>query len=255
MKKSVNTSVTVTAFLEQLEDKPRASLEHLRKTLLQSVPDGEECFSYGLPAIRWKGKPLVAYGASAEHCAFYPMSPKVIVTLKKELENYSTSKGTIRFLPGKKLPTALVKQIIGLRMSEVQGKRKPARKVADAEVEEFLKRLDHPLKREIISVRQLILNVDPSISEGIKWNAPSFRTTEYFATVNLRSTDTLQLILHLGAKARKDIKSQPSIDDPEDLLRWLAKDRCMATIGAKKVFTANCKAIANIVRQWIRLVK
>jgi len=255
VKKSVNTSGTVTAFLEQLDDKSRASLEHLRKTLIQLVPDGEDCFSYGVPAIRWKGKPLVAYGSSAQHCAFYPMSPKVIATLKKELENYSTSKGTIRFPPGKKLSTALVKQIIGLRMNEVQGKRKSARKVADAEVEEFLKRLDHPLKREIISVRQLILKVDPSISEGIKWNAPSFRTIEYFATVNLRSTDTLQLILHLGAKARKDIKSQPNIDDPAGLLRWLAKDRCMATLGVKKVYTANSKAFANIIKQWICLVK
>ena len=29
----------------------------------------------------------------------------------------------------------------------------------------------------------------PGIREGVNWNAPSFRTTEYFATTNLREKD------------------------------------------------------------------
>jgi Domain of unknown function (DU1801) len=132
-------------------------------------------------------------------------------------------------------------------------KSKPAATVTD--VQTFLDELDHPLKREIVAVRKAILKTDKRISEGIKWNAPSFRTGEYFATVNLRSTDTVQLILHLGAKARKDVKAQLAIEDPEGLLKWLAKDRAMATLGAGKEFTSNSKAFVKIIKQWIEHVQ
>lgn len=132
-------------------------------------------------------------------------------------------------------------------------KSKPAAKEMD--VQTFLDELDHPLKREIIAVRKVILNTDKRISDGIKWNAPSFRTTEYFATVNLRSTDSVQLILHLGAKARKDVKAQLEIEDPKGLLKWLAKDRAMVTLGAGKEFTLNSKAFVKIIKQWIEHVK
>eukprot|EP01031_Cornospumella_fuschlensis_P007315 gene7315-9064_t len=63
--------------------------------------------------------------------------------------------------------------------------------------------LDHPFKAEIQTLRQAIPAVDPAIAEGIKWNAPSWRTSEYFATTHLRSKTGLGLILHLGAKARQ----------------------------------------------------
>jgi hypothetical protein len=50
-------------------------------------------------------------------------------------------------------------------------------------VETFLGALDHPRKPEIVALRRIILGVDSSIREDIKWNAPSFHTTEHFATV------------------------------------------------------------------------
>jgi hypothetical protein len=49
-------------------------------------------------------------------------------------------------------------------------------------VDEFLRALDHPFKSEIETMRKIILGAHPTVSEGTKWNAPSFRTTEYFAT-------------------------------------------------------------------------
>lgn len=110
--------------------------------------------------------------------------------------------------------------------------------------------LDHPLKAEIEAVRALILGLGPDVGEGIKWKAPTFRTTDDFATVNLRSADSLQLILHLGAKVRPGFE-KPAIDDPAGLLKWLAKDRCMATLGRGAVFEANREAFAAVLRQWL----
>jgi len=66
-------------------------------------------------------------------------------------------------------------------------------------VDDFMAKLDHPHKRDIEALRKLVLAVDPAIREGVKWNAPSFRTTGYFATTNLRAKAGIGVILHLGA--------------------------------------------------------
>jgi hypothetical protein len=127
-----------------------------------------------------------------------------------------------------------------------------ARKAGD--VGEFMRELDHPLKEDIETVRRIILNVDPGISEAVKWNAPSFRTTDFFATVNLRSRECVQLIFHTGAKVKATAATGISIADPAGLLKWLAKDRCLITLGAGKDIQSKQAAFEAIVREWIRWV-
>ena len=99
----------------------------------------------------------------------------------------------------------------------------------------------------------LILASDAAISEEVKWNAPSFRTTEHFATMNLRDKKGIGVIMHFGAKKR-DIKPRASISDPAGLLEWLAEDR--ATVSFKDVPDIEAKrtAYTNLIREWIALV-
>jgi hypothetical protein len=133
--------------------------------------------------------------------------------------------------------------------------KKTAKRSAPAadDVEAFLAALDHPLKREIVDLRTLILGVDPRIGEGIKWNAPSFRTSEYFATFHLRAKDGVQIILHLGAKKR-DTQTAGAIDDPASLLEWLGKDRASVKFRDTKDVEAKRAAFVNVIRQWIEHV-
>jgi hypothetical protein len=118
-------------------------------------------------------------------------------------------------------------------------------------VDAFMSTLDHPCKPEIEALRKIIRGAHPSIAEGIKWNAPSFRTTEYFATTHLRAKTGIGVILHLGAKARALPAGGLPIQDPEKLLQWLAKDRAMVTFSDVKDVRARKAALEAIVRQWI----
>jgi len=121
------------------------------------------------------------------------------------------------------------------------------------EVDAFMAKLSHPLKADIEAVRKIILGTNPAISEEIKWNAPGFRTTESFATVNLRSAGTLQLVFHLGAKVRKDLP-ELKISAPAGMVKWLAKDRCLVTVGSGKELPAKKTDLQTLVRAWIRYV-
>ena len=94
------------------------SLEKLRKTIKAAAPRAEECISYGPAAFRLNGRPLVAFGATANHCAFYPMSSTTVDAFQVLLKSFETSKGTIRFTPNQPLPTALVKRLVRARMAE-----------------------------------------------------------------------------------------------------------------------------------------
>ena len=109
---------TPDAYLAAVSADKRAALETLRKNIKAAAPEAEECISYGVPAFRLNGKFLVAYAAAKNHCAFYPGA--VIKTLK-ELRNYDTSKGTIRFPPDKPLPAALVRKLVKLRIAKLRG--------------------------------------------------------------------------------------------------------------------------------------
>jgi uncharacterized protein YdhG (YjbR/CyaY superfamily) len=112
---------TIDEYLAALSDDKRAALEKLRKTIRAAAPKAEECISYQLAAFRLNGKPLVAFGASATHCAFYPMSGSTIEAHKDELKGYETSKGTIRFQADKPLPAALVRKLVKARVAENGG--------------------------------------------------------------------------------------------------------------------------------------
>ncbi|MGA9521271.1 MAG: DUF1801 domain-containing protein [Myxococcaceae bacterium] len=121
----------------------------------------------------------------------------------------------------------------------------------EAAVVEFLRELDHPLKSEIEAVRQIILGVSPEIREGIKWNAPSFRTTDFFATFHLRNRDSVRLILHTGAKVKASAKKGVEIADPAGLLEWLADDRCMVTFVDAADVQAKRTPLKAVIREWI----
>ena len=108
----------IDGILAALPPDQRAALQQLRETIAKIAPDAVEAMSYGAPAFRYRDHPLVSYAAAKTHCAFYVMSPDVIVAHAADLAGFDTSKGTVRFTPEKPLPTDLVAKIVRARMAE-----------------------------------------------------------------------------------------------------------------------------------------
>jgi hypothetical protein len=118
---------------------------------------------------------------------------------------------------------------------------------------DLLDALEHPLKADIVAVRKAILAADRRIADGVKWNSVSFLTTEYFATVHLRSTASVQLVFHFGAKKRKVREIKLALP-PGFPVRWLGRDRCLVDLGAGAGLKSRLSALRDFVRQWIRYV-
>ena len=117
MKKRASAKIpkTIDQYLADVPDDKRAALEKLRKAIKAAVPKAEECIAYQIPGFRLDGRYLVAFGAAAKHCAFYPGAAAVEMH-KKELKSYGLSKGTIRFQADDPLPVNLVRKLVKARI-------------------------------------------------------------------------------------------------------------------------------------------
>ena len=125
---------------------------------------------------------------------------------------------------------------------------------AEADVEALLASLDHPRIEEIHTLRALIRGADPRITESVKWNAPSFATTEHFATFHLRAKAGVQVVLHLGAKPQAGTTLRAGVDDPSGLLEWRGPDRATVTFADRADVAARRDAFVAVLRQWIAFV-
>jgi uncharacterized protein YdhG (YjbR/CyaY superfamily) len=96
----------------------RDALQSLRETIAAAAPEAEEGLSYGIPAFRYRSRPLVTYLAAKSHLGFYPMSPQVVDDLSDELKDFSLAKSTIRFTPDHPIPSDLVRRIVRARIGE-----------------------------------------------------------------------------------------------------------------------------------------
>lgn len=113
---------TITEYLSKVSEDKRSAILGLRDAIHKIVPDAEDGFSYGLPALRVHGRPLMAFGITKNHCSLYPLSPDVIEKYKNELKEFDTSKGTIRFTPDKQLPKDLLKKLVMARIEELENR-------------------------------------------------------------------------------------------------------------------------------------
>jgi uncharacterized protein YdhG (YjbR/CyaY superfamily) len=113
----------VHEYLSRLPEPARSTLNKIRAAIRSALPpEATETISYGIPMFKCNG-PLVWYAAFSNHCSLFPTA-SVIEAFKKELKDFSTSKGTIHFTTDKPLPTALVKKLVKARVAEHESKKR-----------------------------------------------------------------------------------------------------------------------------------
>lgn len=124
----------------------------------------------------------------------------------------------------------------------------------DPAVSALLDANKHSLRKEIDQLRTIILAADMSIEEGVKWNAASFKTEDWFATLNgPKHIQEPMLILHAGAKA-KGLVLKDRIPDPLGLIKWLGNDRGQIIFKDTTDITTKQQALQAILISWIKLI-
>ena len=109
----------VDEYLRAVEEPKRSTLQTLRGTILEAVPEAEQVISYRVPAFRVGGKTVAGFAAFKDHLSYLPFSGSVLGQLGDELEGYAMTKSSLHFPVDRPLPKALVKKLIRVRLADV----------------------------------------------------------------------------------------------------------------------------------------
>lgn len=121
-------------------------------------------------------------------------------------------------------------------------------------LDEFLNSLDDNKKQQVHTLREYILSADPTLSEHIKWNAPSYiHDGEDRITFNVMNKEGLvKLVFHMGALRKEDRTAEPILKDAP-LIEWASDIRGYATFNDLSEITKNEESIRETVRRWLAI--
>jgi hypothetical protein len=124
-------------------------------------------------------------------------------------------------------------------------------------VDEYIKKLKHPLLKVVEALRKIILAADKEIGEEIKWNAPTYfyagkmkpsdpkEYKRYIIVFNFSNKDCVRLVFPSGAK----------VNDSSGLLEGDYKDgRRLAMFHDLQEVKSKEKDIHKIIKKWLSLL-
>lgn len=115
------TSKNVNEYIARFPKEHQVMLKQIRTAIRSAAPKAVEKMSYNMPFYEYrspgyKGR-LTYFGAFRNHVGIYAWGKAVDSV--PGIEKYKTSKGTLQFPIGTKIPLALVKKAVKARMKEI----------------------------------------------------------------------------------------------------------------------------------------
>jgi uncharacterized protein YdhG (YjbR/CyaY superfamily) len=114
------SAADVDAYLNGLEAPKRETLETLRRTILEIIPQAQQVISYSIPAFTVEGRRVAGFAAFKAHLSYVPFSGSVLAELTDELAGYTMTKSALHFAVDRPLPKVLVERLIEVRLDEAR---------------------------------------------------------------------------------------------------------------------------------------
>jgi len=113
----------VDTYINSFPPEVQLRLNKIRAILRELVPEVEESISYGMPAYKLKGKPLIYFAGYKNHIGLYA-TPSGHEAFAKELSKYKQGKGSVQFPLSGEMPYELIEEIVLFRRECVLEGRK-----------------------------------------------------------------------------------------------------------------------------------
>ncbi len=112
---------TVDEYIADFPTEIQSELKAIRAKIISTAPQAVESISYGMPAYKYKGKPMVYFGGFQKHIGFYA-TPTGHEAFKKELSKYKQGKGSVQFPLTEAMPLDLIGEIVLFRIGLINQK-------------------------------------------------------------------------------------------------------------------------------------
>ncbi len=114
---------SVDEYIKSFPNDIQVLLDKVRTTILNEAPGAVESISYGMPAYKTNGKPLVYFAGFKNHIGFYA-TPTGHVEFANELTKYKQGKGSVQFPLDKPIPFDLIGRIVEFKVKDNKEKTK-----------------------------------------------------------------------------------------------------------------------------------
>ena len=107
----------IDGYINTFPENVRIILRQIRRIINEAAPGAVESISYGMPAFKTNGKPLVYFAAFKNHIGLYA-TPTGHKEFEKEFSKYKQGKGSVQFPIDKPMPLKLISEITKFRVKE-----------------------------------------------------------------------------------------------------------------------------------------
>ena len=109
---------TFEAYLSHFPIEIQERLQILRELVKNIAPEAVEGISYGMPAYKLNGKPLVYFAAQKNHFGLYA-TPSAHAAFENELATYKKGKGSVQFPFSEELPLDTIRKMVRFKVQEL----------------------------------------------------------------------------------------------------------------------------------------
>jgi len=118
-----NNFKSVEEYIQSFPSEIQTILNKIRSIIIRKAPEAIESISYGMPAYKTNGKPLVYFAGYKKHIGFYA-TPTGHTEFANELSKYKQGKGSVQFPINQSIPYDLIERIIDFRVKDNEQKFK-----------------------------------------------------------------------------------------------------------------------------------
>ncbi|SKB35160.1 iron chaperone [Daejeonella lutea] len=108
---------SVDEYIDKSPGEVQSALRKIREIISEIAPNAAESISYGMPAYKLKGKPLVYFAGYKKHIGLYA-TPTGHSEFAAELAGYKQGKGSVQFPLNEPIPYDLIRKIVQFRVGE-----------------------------------------------------------------------------------------------------------------------------------------
>ena len=113
------STAEVNAHIRKFAPEQRKILAELRDHIASKLPNAEQVIKYGIPTFLIEGVAIIGFDAFKSHNSIFPYSGSFNGRLKKDLEKYVQTKGSIHFDVEKSIPKPLINKILAERIKQI----------------------------------------------------------------------------------------------------------------------------------------
>jgi uncharacterized protein YdhG (YjbR/CyaY superfamily) len=111
--------IPYTKYIHSLDEDAATVVSGWRLRAQELVPEVTEGESYSLPALLYRGRPLISITATKAGYSIYPFSADVVAAVLPALEGFTSTKGGVKFTAAKPLPVAAFDRMVKERQAEI----------------------------------------------------------------------------------------------------------------------------------------